>query len=126
MVLLQYRRRDVCAAVVLDDGRGKAQVTLSHQQDAVAGAEGDHRLVVLLLAVLLGRLGLEGLLRLALFLLLRTPGRSLCRLLARKLPSFCHWTLIGSSAASSGGNSWGECQCRMMQRSGMEEKKKLR
>lgn len=82
MVLFQHRRRDVCAAVVLDDGRGKAQVALSYQQDAVAGAEGDHRLVVLLLAVLLCGLGLEGLLRLALFLLLRTPGRSLSRLLA--------------------------------------------
>lgn len=109
MVLFQDRRRDVCAAVVLDDGRGKAQVALSHQQDAVAGAEGDHGLVVLLLAVLLGRLGLEGLLRLALFFLLRTPGRSLCCLLASQLPPFCHWTVIGSSAASSGGDAWGEC-----------------
>lgn len=62
VVLFEDGCGDVCAAVVLDDGGGKAQISLAHQQDAVVGAEGDHGLVVLLLAVLLLLCGLEGLL----------------------------------------------------------------
>lgn len=80
---------DVVAAVVLDDGGGKAQVALAHQQDAVAGAEGDDGLVMVLLAVLL-LCGLEGLLGRALIFLLWTGSRPLRSFLVLQLSSFGH------------------------------------
>lgn len=61
VVLFEDGCGDVCAAVVLDDGGGKAQVSFTHEQDAVVGVEGDHGFVMLLLAMLLLR-RLEGLL----------------------------------------------------------------
>lgn len=88
---------DVCAAVMLDDGGGKAQVGLAHEQDAVAGAEGDDGLVVLLLAVVLLLCLVLGW---ALIFLLRagssssSSSRPLGPFLVLQLSSFGHWRRI--------------------------------